>query len=63
MFTKKKRRVFNVRLFCDDSAFVFGWSMVLFMDQPNTKNVWRVFATMFLPIKNYFATVFSVISF
>ena len=53
----------SVHLFCDDSAFAFGWSMALFMDQPSTKNAWRVFAAVFLLIKNYFITVFSVINF
>ena len=62
LLTKSK---WSVRLFCDDFAFAFafGWSMVLFLDQPSTKNVWRVFASVFLSIKIYFVTIFSTISF
>jgi len=54
-----------VRLFCDDFAFmfVFGWSIALFMDKQSTKSGRRVFATVFLSIKNYFVTVFLIINF
>ena len=54
-----------MRLFCDDFAFtfVFGWSIALFMDQLSTKNGRRVFAIVFLSIKNYFVIIFSVINF